>query len=38
LRVLTHHSAAMDAVIRDRPAGPWMYAVTSTGLRPIDLE
>lgn len=37
LHVLTHHWAAMDAIIDVGPNGPWMYAVTSTGLQPIDL-
>lgn len=37
LRVLTHHWSAMDAIITAGTTGPWMYAVTSSGLRPIDL-
>ena len=37
LLVLTHHWSAMGAIINARTTGPWMYAVTSTGLRPIAL-
>jgi PIN like domain len=37
LHVLIRHWSAMDDLINAEPVGPWMYAVTSTGLRPIAL-
>lgn len=37
LNVLMQHWSGMEAMIEAEPAGPWMQAVTASGLRPIDL-
>jgi len=37
LRLLEHHWARMATVLEVEPEGPWMYAVTQGGLRPIVL-
>lgn len=37
LTLLQHHWAEMAVIVEARPAGPWMYAVTHAGVRPIPL-
>jgi PIN like domain len=37
LAVLEHHWPHIEQVIIDEPTGPWMYALTSAGLRRIPL-
>jgi len=37
LSVLERHWERIEAVVVDRPAGPWMYAITDSGLREIPL-
>jgi hypothetical protein len=38
LTVLEHHWTSIEATIATRNAGPWMYAVTVSGLREIPLS
>lgn len=38
LSVLVRHWPAIEAAIGAEPTGPWMHAVTSTGLRSIELR
>ena len=37
LTLLEHHWAEMAVSVEAEPVGPWMYAVTRAGLRPIPL-
>jgi len=37
LAILNRHWTRIERYIDDRPGGPWMYAVTDSGLREIDL-
>ena len=37
LTLLEHHWAGMGAIVEAEPVGPWMYAVTQAGVRPIPL-
>jgi hypothetical protein len=38
LTVLERHWTSIEATIATRNAGPWMYAVTISGLREIPLS
>ncbi len=38
LRVLESHWTAIEQVLVLRPDGPWMFALTKTGLREIPLQ
>jgi hypothetical protein len=38
LAILTHHWHTIERLAAGRPDGPWMYAATQSGLRPIELE
>ncbi len=35
--ILDHHWATIEALVDDEPDGPWMWSVTASGLRRIDL-
>lgn len=37
LSLLEHHWSKMATILEEKPAGPWMYAVTQGGLRAIVL-
>ncbi len=37
LALLERHCATIAAIVEAVPAGPWMYAVTQAGVRPIAL-
>jgi hypothetical protein len=37
LAILERHWKQLDMLAHTRPDGPWMYAVTTSGLRAIDL-
>lgn len=37
LNVIIEHLSAMEVMIEAEPTGPWMQAVTASGLRSIDL-
>jgi hypothetical protein len=37
LAILTLHWRAIEHLAAGRPEGPWIYAVTQSGLRPIEL-
>lgn len=37
LRLLEQHWAEIERIAEARPDGPWMFAVTRSGLREIDL-
>ena len=37
LAILTHHWHTIERLAAGRPDGPWMYAVTQSGLQLIDL-
>lgn len=37
LNLLIQNWIAMEAIIEAQPIGPWMQAVSSSGLRPIEL-
>ena len=37
LAILEQHWTTIEQIINDEPEGPWMHAVTTTGLRPIAL-
>lgn len=36
--ILNSHWRRIERLIDERPEGPWMYAVTESGLREIELE
>lgn len=36
--ILTSHWNRIEGLIAERPEGPWMYAVTDSGLREIELD
>jgi hypothetical protein len=38
LTLLEHHWAEMAVIVDAEPVGPWMYAVTQAGVRPIPLS
>lgn len=38
LALLQHRWPYMDTIVDAKPDGPWMYAVTQTGLRAIVLD
>ena len=38
LTLLQHHWAEMAVIVEAKPVGPWMYAVTQPGVRPIPLR
>jgi hypothetical protein len=38
IAILNHHWQSIEATIADNPTGPWMYALTSNGLREISLS
>jgi hypothetical protein len=37
LAVLEQHWSRIEQVIINEPTGPWMYALTTAGLRPIPI-
>ena len=37
LNLLQRHWADMAVIVQAQPLGPWMYAVTQSGVRPIPL-
>jgi hypothetical protein len=37
LAILTQHWQAIERLAAGEPEGPWMFAVTQSGLRPIEL-
>lgn len=35
--ILESHWADIEGIVDSRPQGPWMYAVTERGIRPVEL-
>lgn len=38
LALIESHWAKIENIVASAPDGPWMYAVTAAGLRPIPLD